>query len=243
LATGAIVGAEVLIRWTHPERGPIHPQQFIPIAEETGLIVPIGEWVIRAACRQLQLWRKSGVNLGSISANVAVPQIRAPGFVAFVKRMLVEYQIPPSSLELEITESTLAADISQAGAVLTDLSDAGIRLSIDDFGTGYSSLSYLQQLPFHSLKIDRMFMPQKFDGSDHVICEGILALAVALRKSVIAEGVETAEQLLYLQSKQCQVGQGFFFGRPVSPQLFATQFLSSSRMTTGEEGRHVIGAK
>jgi diguanylate cyclase (GGDEF)-like protein len=227
LATGAIVGAEVLIRWNHPVRGPISPDEFIPIAEDTGLIVPIGEWVIRSACKQLKGWRDAGIELGSISANVAVPQIRAPGFVAFVKRMLAEYQIPPTMLELEITESTLAADIAQASAVLQELSDAGVRLSIDDFGTGYSSLNYLQRLPFHTLKIDRIFMPSKFDGHDHVICEGVLALAAALRKSVVAEGIETAEQLLYLQSKQCPIGQGYFFGRPVSAEKFAAKLLST----------------
>jgi diguanylate cyclase (GGDEF)-like protein len=240
LATGIIVGAEVLIRWNHPERGPISPEQFIPIAEETGLIVPIGEWVIRTACRQLQAWREIGIELRSISANVAVPQIRAPGFVAFVKRMLAEFQIPPHVLELEITESTLAADMSQASAVLQELSDAGIRLSIDDFGTGYSSLSYLQRLPFHTLKIDRIFMPSKFDGRDHVICEGVLALAAALRKSVVAEGIETVEQLLYLQSKHCPIGQGYFFGRPVSAQKFAAKLLVA-RTPLVEQNRHSVG--
>jgi EAL domain-containing protein (putative c-di-GMP-specific phosphodiesterase class I) len=223
LATGAIIGAEVLIRWNHAERGTMSPGQFIPVAEDTGLIIPIGEWVIRSACQQLQAWRKLGLNLRSVSVNVAVPQIRAAGFVSFIKRTIKEFHIPPEMLELEITETTFAVDIAQASEVLQDLSDAGLRLSIDDFGTGYSSLSYLQSLPFHTLKIDRAFMPHKFDGSDQVICDAILALAATLRKTVIAEGVETAEQLLYLQSKGCKIGQGYFLGRPVSARQFADQ--------------------
>jgi EAL domain-containing protein (putative c-di-GMP-specific phosphodiesterase class I) len=240
LASGAIVGAEVLIRWNHPERGPMKPEQFIPIAEDTGLIIPIGEWVIRTACQQLQLWRKLDLDLRSVSVNVAVPQIRAAGFVPFVKRTLREFQISPEMLELEITESTLAADIAQASTVLQELSDAGLRLSIDDFGTGYSSLSYLQSLPFHTLKIDRAFMPRKFDGNDQVICDAVLALAATLRKTVIAEGVETAEQLLYLQSKGCQMGQGFFLGRPVSAREFADQLLVG-KILPNEESRKEVG--
>jgi diguanylate cyclase (GGDEF)-like protein len=239
LATGKVIGAEALIRWQHPERGAMNPEQFIPIAEDTGLIVPLGEWVIRTACKQLQEWRKRGIELRSISVNVAVPQIRAPGFAVFVKRTIRDFQIPPAMLELEITESTLAADIAQASAVLQDLSDAGVRLSIDDFGTGYSSLSYLQRMPFHTLKIDRAFMPHRFDGDDHVICDAVLALAAALRKTVIAEGVETPEQLAYLQTNGCHMGQGYFFGRPVAAAEFVEQLLAG-RAASAKQDRVAV---
>lgn len=240
LASGNVIGAEVLLRWAHPERGMIDPDQFIHVAEDTGLIVPIGEWVIFAACRQVHAWRANGIQLESISANVSVSQIASPGFVAFVERTLREFQIPPSVLELELTESTLASDIAQSSVVLLKLSNLGVRLAIDDFGTGYSSLSYLQRLPFHTLKIDRTFIPTKFDGNDHVICDAILALAASLHKTVVAEGVETSEQLSYLRSKHCHVGQGYFLGKPVSASEFAAEHLMA-RTQQSRIGRVAAG--
>ncbi len=223
LATGDIVSAEALLRWNHPDHGMIEPARFIPIAEETGLIVPIGEWVIDTACAQLQAWRRQGITLKSISANVAVPQLQAPEFVPSVQRIMDKHQIGPGMLELEVTESTLAADIDKTAEVLHLLSSAGVYLAIDDFGTGYSSLSYLQCLPIDVLKIDRAFMPRKFDGKDHAICDAILAMARALGKTVVAEGIENAEQLLYLQSHGCHIGQGYFFGRAISSQEFTAR--------------------
>lgn len=225
LDTGNIVSAEALLRWNHPELGMVDPARFIPIAEDTGLIVPIGAWVINTACAQLQAWRRQGIQLESISANVAVPQLHAPEFVGSVQKIMHAHQIQPGMLELEVTESTLAADIEQTSAILHQLSNAGVHLAIDDFGTGYSSLSYLQRLPIDVLKIDRAFIPHRFDGKDHVICEAVLALAHALGKQVVAEGVETADQMLYLQSHGCHLGQGYFFGRAVSSQEFTARLL------------------
>lgn len=225
LATGKTVGAEALLRWNHAENGMIDPERFIPIAEETGLIVPIGEWVINTACAQLQAWRRQGLDLQSISVNVAVPQLQAPGFTQRVQRILRTHQIQPGMLELEVTESTLATDIETTADILCQLSSAGVHLAIDDFGTGYSSLSYLQRLPIDVMKIDRAFMPQKFDGKDHLICEAVLALAHTLGKTVVAEGIENAQQMLYLQSHGCQIGQGYFFGRAMSCRAFTARLL------------------
>ncbi|MGE3530190.1 MAG: putative bifunctional diguanylate cyclase/phosphodiesterase [Steroidobacteraceae bacterium] len=226
LASGKIIGAEALLRWQHPDHGMISPERFIPIAEETGLIVPMGDWVMRRACAEFNNWRAQGLMLKSISVNVAVPQLHSPEFVEKVTALLDSYQLKPGTLELEVTESTLATDMDKTIEILTQLSNSGVRLAIDDFGTGYSSLSYLQRLPIDVLKIDRAFMPQKFDGKDQVICDAVLALAHALNKTVIAEGVENAEQMLYLQHHGCQIGQGYFFGRPVTSEEFSGRLLS-----------------
>jgi len=226
LNSGRIVGAEALLRWNHPERGLIPPARFIQVAEETNLIVPIGHWVIASACKQMQWWRTRGMPIPSIAVNVAIAQLRAPDFVHLVREALLHHDIEPGVLELEITESMLAIDIAELRTTLTKLSDAGVKIAIDDFGTGYSSLSYLQRLPFHTLKIDRSFMPQRFDGTDQVICDAVLVLGEAMHKSVVAEGIETADQLLYLQSKGCRIGQGHFLGSPVPREQFAA-YLSS----------------
>jgi len=216
LASGSIVSVEALLRWNHPDQGLISPARFVPIAEETGMIVPIGEWVINMACLQLQAWRSQGILLNSIAANVSVSQLHAPDFVKRIQRIMLSHQIQPGMLELELTESTLAADIEHTVGILSQLSEAGVRLAIDDFGTGYSSLKYLQRLPINVLKIDRAFMPRHFDGADHVICDAVLALARTMGKTVVAEGIETAEQMLYLQGQGCHIGQGYFFGTACS---------------------------
>jgi diguanylate cyclase (GGDEF)-like protein len=231
LTSGQIIGAEALLRWYHPQRGMVSPLKFIPIAEDTGLIVAIGEWVIKTACAQLQQWRQQGLALHSISVNVAVPQLLTPDFVERVNGIMRHFQIQPGMLELEVTESTLATDIEQTTRILQDLSNTGVRIAIDDFGTGYSSLSYLQKLPIDVLKIDRTFMPTKFDGKDQVICDAVLALAHALGKTVVAEGVENAEQMLYLQNNGCHIGQGYFFGKPVTGTAFSERLLEGAMHT------------
>ncbi|HTE39949.1 MAG TPA: EAL domain-containing protein, partial [Steroidobacteraceae bacterium] len=231
LVSRRIVGAEALLRWNHPERGVIGPAQFIHIAEETNLIVPIGEWILTTACTQLRSWQCEGVAVSSLSVNISIAQLQTTGFVDIVSRALQRSGIAPAMLELEITESVLATDLAGTRAVMGELADLGVKIAIDDFGMGYSSLSYLQRLPFHTLKIDRSFMPQRFDGNDQVICDAILALAAALRKSVVAEGVETAEQLLYLQSKGCQVGQGHLFKKAVRLDEFV-EFVKNTESAT-----------
>jgi len=227
LASGNIVSVEALLRWNHADLGLMPPARFIPIAEETGMIVPIGEWVINMACLQLHAWRKQGILLDSIAANVSVSQLHAPDFVKRIQRIMQSHQIQPGMLELEVTESTLAANIEQTIGILSQLSEAGVRLAIDDFGTGYSSLSYLQRLPINVLKIDRAFMPQKFDGTDHVICDAVLALARTMGKTVVAEGIETAEQMLYLQGHGCHIGQGYFFGKACSSGELTARLLGT----------------
>jgi diguanylate cyclase (GGDEF)-like protein len=240
LSSGRIVGAEALLRWNHAERGVIVPNRFIHIAEETNLIVPIGEWVLGSACRQLRSWQAQGVDVPSISVNVSIPQLQAPGFTETVRSTLREFGIAPRRLDLEITESTLATDLTQIRSVLIELASLGVNIAVDDFGTGYSSLSYLQRLPFHTVKIDRSFMPQRFDGKDQVICDAILALAGALKKSVVAEGIETVEQLVYLQSKGCQVGQGHLFGKAVPLAEFTAFVTNSGRLSTESLQSHLV---
>jgi diguanylate cyclase (GGDEF)-like protein/PAS domain S-box-containing protein len=216
LATGSIVGVEALLRWPHAERGWVAPDIFIPVAEETGLIVPIGDWVIDQACRQLAAWSGAGLNQLTVAVNVSAQQFMRPGFVDTVLRTLQQHGIAPHRLELEITESLLMKDLKSTTASMRRFQEAGIALSIDDFGTGYSSLGYLRQLPVDALKIDRSFvrdLPQSGDSA--AICAAIIAMARELKLKVIAEGVETAEQIDFLRRHHCDLAQGYYIGRPV----------------------------
>jgi EAL domain-containing protein (putative c-di-GMP-specific phosphodiesterase class I) len=189
---------------------------FIPVAEETGLIIPIGDWVIDQACRQLAAWSGAGLNRLSVAVNVSVQQFMRPGFVDTVLRTLQLHGVTPNRLELEITESLLMKDLERTTASMRRFQEAGIALSIDDFGTGYSSLGYLRHLPVDALKIDRSFvrdLPQSGDSA--TICAAIIAMARELKLKVIAEGVETAEQLDFLRRHRCDLAQGYYIGRPV----------------------------
>jgi diguanylate cyclase (GGDEF)-like protein/PAS domain S-box-containing protein len=216
-ATGRTFGAEVLLRWQHPERGPIPPMDFIPLAEETGLIVPIGQWVLETACTQLAGWaRKPGTRDLRLSVNVSARQFRQPDFVNRVERALSDSGADPTRLRLELTESLLLDNISDCIAKMQSLKTIGVSFALDDFGTGYSSLSYLRRLPLDELKIDRSFIRDiTIDQGDAVIVQTIIGMANNLGLMVIAEGVETVEQVEFLGRNGCTEYQGWLFGRPV----------------------------
>jgi diguanylate cyclase (GGDEF)-like protein len=216
-----IVGCEALIRWQHPELGLLPPAEFLPLAEESGLIVPIGAWVLRETCRQLSGWQQAG-HLGlRASVNVASRQFREPGFVDEVSAAIAESGLRPASVELEITESSLVEDAEAILKTLYELKGLGVRLSVDDFGTGYSGLSYLKRLPVDVLKIDQSFVRELTTHPvNATITETIVRLARGLDLTTIAEGVETPEQLLLLGSYGCHRMQGYLFGRPAPPETF-----------------------
>jgi diguanylate cyclase (GGDEF)-like protein len=221
LESGRIIGAEALIRWIHPIRGMIEPTQFIPLAEDTGMIESIGEWVLRTACRQYKSWQEDGIIIDHLSVNVSSRQFMQRKFVDIVYKTLTATGMSPERLELEITESLLVEDRIDTVYILDELHAMGVKLAIDDFGTGYSSLSYLKRLPVDALKIDQSFMrdiPKNEDAT--TIANSIIALGHALKINVIAEGIETAEQLVLLLSQQCDSGQGFYFYPPLLPDDF-----------------------
>jgi diguanylate cyclase (GGDEF)-like protein/PAS domain S-box-containing protein len=222
LRTGAITGAEALIRWTHPTRGQVLPGQFIPIAEECGLIRPIGRWVLREACRQARAWVDAGLPVATMAVNVSAMQLRQENFLQSVFAVLQDTGLDPGSLELELTESVLMKHAESTAATLQDLREKGVRVAVDDFGTGYSSLSYLKKFPIDALKIDQSFVRQiGTAGDDAAIVTAVINMARSLKLLVIAEGVETQEELEFLQAHQCEEGQGYYFSRPVPPEQFS----------------------
>jgi diguanylate cyclase (GGDEF)-like protein len=224
LKTGALCGAEALVRWNHPELGFLRPERFIPLAEETGLILAIGEWVIREACRQVRAWLDAGLKPGVVSVNLSARQFRQDGLVRAVSRILEETRVDPRHLELELTESTVMHNVQHGIAILHGLKSLGVALSVDDFGTGYSSLSYLKDLPIDVLKIDRSFVRDIGAGEgadDGVLAQAIVSLGHSLHLQVIAEGIETDAQLRFLKRQGCDQGQGFFYGEPVAHEAFA----------------------
>jgi EAL domain-containing protein (putative c-di-GMP-specific phosphodiesterase class I) len=224
---GQIVGAEALVRWRHPTRGMVSPADFIPLAEETGLINAIGEWVLRTACAQLQGWLESGVPAMRVAVNLSVKQLLKKDFASTVEQVLADTGLAPSLLELEITESTLMENAQDTLTALHRLRSLGVRLSIDDFGTGYSSLSYLKRFPVDIIKIDRSFVRDvSHDADDAAIVTGIIALAHSLRLNVVAEGVETESQLRFLREQSCDMQQGYYLSPPVPAAQFAADFLS-----------------
>jgi diguanylate cyclase (GGDEF)-like protein len=224
LRSGAIIGAEALVRWNHPEWGLVRPARFIPLAEETGLIVPLGEWVLGEACRQARAWMDQGLKPGVVSVNLSARQFRQEGLVRTVSRILEETRLDPSLLEFELTESMVMHNVEAAITTLQGLKSLGVALSVDDFGTGYSSLSYLRQLPVDTLKIDRSFVRDIGAGEnpdDGVIAQAIISLGHSLRLKVIAEGVETDAQLRFLKRHGCDELQGFLYGEAVAPAEYA----------------------
>ena len=219
LVSGAVVGVEALLRWQHPGSLPTMPSEFIPIAEETGIIVPIGEWVLRTACAQQVAWRRAGLRPVRMAVNLSARQFRQQDLAQRVALVLEQTGCDAGCLELEITESVIMEDPEVATATLQQLADMGVHLSIDDFGTGYSSLSYLKRFPIHALKIDRSFVRDiTTDPDDAAIARAVIALAHTMKLTVIAEGVENAEQLLFLRDEGCDQLQGFFFSKPVPAQ-------------------------
>ena len=218
--TGEIIGAEALVRWRHPTHGMVSPAEFIPLAEETGLINQVGEWVLRTACAQLQRWVQSGLQM-RVAVNLSVKQLLQKNFTQTVEEVLNDTGLAPSLLELEITESTLMENAQHTLEALYRLRGLGVRLVIDDFGTGYSSLSYLKRFPVDIIKIDRSFVRDvPYDADDAAIVTGIIALAHSLRLDVVAEGVETESQLRFLREQSCDLLQGYYLGKPVPVEQF-----------------------
>jgi diguanylate cyclase (GGDEF)-like protein/PAS domain S-box-containing protein len=222
LRTGAITGAEALLRWTHPTRGSVPPAEFIPVAEDCGLIVPIGAWVLREACRQTRAWVEAGLPLATIAVNISALEFRDENFLENLFAVLGETGLDPRSLELELTEAVLMKHAESAESILQTLRERGIQGAIDDFGTGYSSLSYLRRFPVDELKIDQSFVRRiATHAGDTPIVTAILAMARSLKLRVVAEGVETPAELAFLRAHQCDEAQGYYFSRPVPPDQFA----------------------
>jgi diguanylate cyclase (GGDEF)-like protein len=219
--SGRFRGAEALLRWHHPQRGLIAPDDFIPLAEESGLIVPIGEWVVREACRQIRAWHRDGLPPVRIAVNVSATQFRQRDLTDIVRRALDEAGISASRLEIELTESAVMSNPEESAETLAQLSRMGVAVSVDDFGTGYSSMSCLHRFPLDKLKIDRSFISDLMASSEAAaVVEGIIGLAHSLRLKVIAEGVETLEQMEFLRSHGCDQYQGFYLSPPLTAAAF-----------------------
>jgi diguanylate cyclase (GGDEF)-like protein/PAS domain S-box-containing protein len=223
LKTRTITGAEALLRWTHPTKGSVSPAEFISVAEDSGLIVPIGSWVLREACKQAHAWADAGLPPLTIAVNVSAMEFANDDFLENAFSILQETGMSPNRLELELTESVLMKHVESAVSVLQALRNKGIRVAVDDFGTGYSSLSYLRKFPVDALKIDKSFTSQiSSDGEDSIIVKAVIAMAHSLKLKVIAEGVETLDQLQFLCAHRCDEAQGYHFSRPLPAGQFAT---------------------
>jgi diguanylate cyclase (GGDEF)-like protein/PAS domain S-box-containing protein len=230
LSTGQISGAEALIRWKHPVRGLVPPGDFIPIAEDCGLIVPIGNWVLREACKQACAWANQGLPVITMAVNISAMEFRDEDFLDGIFRALRETGLEPKLLELELTESVLMKRAESTQSILKILRASGIQLAVDDFGTGYSSLSYLRKFPIDALKIDQSFIRQITTAPDETtIVTAVISMGRSLKLRVVAEGVETLEELAFLQARHCDEAQGYYFSRPVLPEQFAKLLESGVR--------------
>jgi EAL domain-containing protein (putative c-di-GMP-specific phosphodiesterase class I) len=229
LANGNIVGVEALVRWNHPKRGIVPPAEFITVAEESGLIIQIGEYVLQEACRQAKVWREAGYPNFWVSVNLSARQFQDTNLLNTVEQILGETGLPGNCLRLEVTETVAMKDIEYSVKILKELGRLGIHLSLDDFGNGYSSLGYLKRFPLKSLKIDRSFIRDLvIDSSSEAITAAIISLGHTLNLEVVAEGVETEEQLAFLKSQICDEIQGFLFSRPM-PGNELSQVLESKQ--------------
>lgn len=221
IASGRIIGMEALVRWEHPELGVISPVKFIPLAEETGMILPLGEWVLRTACRDAAQWNRESPEPLRVSVNLSLRQLEQSDLVDRVRRALEDFGLPPELLDLEITESVASRDIASTRTLMLELRDLGVHLSLDDFGTGYSSLSHLSSLPMNTVKIDRSFVRTLLEAPKNAaIARSIIHMAHSLDLRVVAEGVEEAEQLEFLESNRCDLVQGYLYSPPVPASAF-----------------------
>jgi EAL domain-containing protein (putative c-di-GMP-specific phosphodiesterase class I) len=239
LATGQLTGFEALLRWYQPEQGFISPVDFIPIAEDTGLIVPIGEWVLYEACRQMRFWQIKYASAKSlkISVNLAIQQIKSASLLENLNRILIETGLDGNSLKLEITESMLMDDGDATIDLLSQIRAKRIQISIDDFGKGYSSLSYLHRFPINTIKIDRSFVScMSSDRENFEIVRTIATLAHTLEMDLVAEGVETFEQLTQLKSLGCEFGQGYFFAKPLDSNAASTMLAEETQWQLSNQG-------
>jgi EAL domain-containing protein (putative c-di-GMP-specific phosphodiesterase class I) len=230
MASCRVVGVEALLRWNHPKFGPISPASFIPVAEETGLIIPIGRWVLETACAQARSWMDiPGTDGMNVSVNLSPTQFRHPGLIADVAKAHALLAGTGYKLELELTEGMMMEDPAKAAALMLDLKGMGVRLAMDDFGTGYSSLAYLRSFPFDSLKIDQSFVAGlgRCRGTEAIV-QAIIALSRAFKLDLVAEGVETPEHCVWLLKQGCSTAQGYRFSRPLEPSQLRT-YLSPSR--------------
>ncbi len=224
LSDGRVVGFETLARWNHPERGPVSPETFIPIAERTGTIVPLGEWLLREACRQLREWldRFSDAPQRYLNVNISGKQFMQPDFLTTFRRAVGDSRLPGSLLRVELTESVLIENVDHMAETLSGIKEMGVRIAIDDFGTGYSSLSYLHRFPIDVIKIDRSFVVRMGSQEKRDLVAVIVSIAHGMNMTVVAEGVETAEQLATLRKYGCEYGQGFLFSEPLTPEAAET---------------------
>jgi len=222
--TGCIAGAEVLLRWNHPQRGFVSPVEFIPLAEENGMIVEFGAWILRAACRQNQSWQSAGLPNVRVAVNVSARQFRDGGFLEILRYTLNDSGLDPRFLTLELTENTIMENAQENLDTLHAIKKMGVKLSVDDFGTGYSSLSYLKQLPLDELKIDRSFIVGvRSETDDAPIVTSIISMAHSLNLRVVMEGIETERQLIFCRERGCDEYQGFLFSKPVPGVEFASR--------------------
>lgn len=237
-----VVGVEALLRWHHPERGLVPPDLFIPLAEQNGSIIEIGEWVLDQACRQLRIWHDSGLTDLRMAVNLSTVQLHHSELSRSVTNLIQRYKLPPRCLEMEVTETGLMEDISAAAGHLNSLKKAGVQIAIDDFGTGYSSLSYLRGLPLDKIKIDRSFVQDVLvDEDDATIVRAIIQLGRSLNMEVIAEGVESTEQEAYIIAQGCNEGQGYYYSRPLSANAFNDWLRSYNAAARNKERRSELG--
>ncbi|MET0087601.1 MAG: EAL domain-containing protein [Sedimenticola sp.] len=235
LQTGRIIGAEALLRWNNPKLGLVSPIEFVPVLEETGIIIGVGNWVLRESCKRLKSWHRLGFDNLRVCVNVSPRQFKSEEFLGTIQSILHDTDVPPNCVELEITESVVMEDPENATYLLNTFHELGLKIAIDDFGTGYSSLANLKNLPFDTLKLDRAFVKGLPDDADSVsVCRSIIALAKALKLQTVAEGVEELTQLKFLIRNDCASIQGFYFSKPVPPSVFEKLLLDGKRLSVSD---------